>query len=156
MPSKIIVDLRARAKGSTVGHIVIGHHPDLTYIGVVRSGMQIGALGRSPDGRYWQVNGDVRRLLNPSQTDKAIEMARRAQNQHGRFGERGGHEDIGGHGGMAPEPGLMHARAWTPGLTELEGAQQAADGATSRSPQAAAPTVVVKRRRAITPTPAMA
>lgn len=38
----------------------------LDYLGTIRRGMEIGALARDADGGYWQVNGDIRQLLNTS------------------------------------------------------------------------------------------
>ena len=48
-------------------------------LGVVRDGMQIGALARLPDGSYAQVNGDAVRLLNASRVERALVRAKLAQ-----------------------------------------------------------------------------
>ena len=51
------------------------HRPGLELLGVVREGLQIGALARLPNGRYAQVNGDVVRLLNTSRVEYALASA---------------------------------------------------------------------------------
>lgn len=45
---------------------------DLELLGTVEQGPGIGALARSSDGCYWQVNGDVRRKLNTSRIEAGL------------------------------------------------------------------------------------
>lgn len=45
----------------------------LELIGTVQDGYQIGALGRTADGSYAQVNGDVVRFLNASRVNHALD-----------------------------------------------------------------------------------
>lgn len=39
---------------------------DLDFIGVIRRGMEIGALAQDKSGAFWLVNGDMRQMLNAS------------------------------------------------------------------------------------------
>jgi hypothetical protein len=39
---------------------------DMQLLGTVQRGMQIGALARTPDGNYAQVNGDIVEMLSTS------------------------------------------------------------------------------------------
>ncbi len=48
---------------------------DLQLLGTVQNGPQIGALGRLPDGRYVQVNGDVLSPVNTHKVQAAINAA---------------------------------------------------------------------------------
>jgi len=48
---------------------------DLQLLGTVQNGPQIGALGRLPDGRYVQVNGDVLTPVNTHKVQAAINAA---------------------------------------------------------------------------------
>ncbi|MDE2402234.1 MAG: hypothetical protein KGL90_11275 [Burkholderiales bacterium] len=49
--------------------------PDLEYLGVIRRGMQIGALAKDEAGAYWQVNGDMRQALNLSRVEAKLRGA---------------------------------------------------------------------------------
>lgn len=49
--------------------------PDLEFLGVIRRGMQIGALAKDAAGAYWQVNGDIRQLLNGSRVEAKLRVA---------------------------------------------------------------------------------
>jgi len=53
--------------------------PGLQMLGTIQSGLEIGALARTTDGRYLQVNGSIRRELHPTRVNAAIERARRYQ-----------------------------------------------------------------------------
>jgi hypothetical protein len=55
--------------------------PDMELLGTVQRGAQIGALGRLPDGRHVQVNGDWTHPLNSHQVDLAVELAKHRQPQ---------------------------------------------------------------------------
>jgi len=48
---------------------------DLQLLGTVQNGPQIGALGKLPDGRYVQVNGDVLSPVNTHKVQAAINAA---------------------------------------------------------------------------------
>jgi len=48
---------------------------DLQLLGTVQNGPQIGALGKLPDGRYVQVNGDVLTPVNTHKVQAAINAA---------------------------------------------------------------------------------
>ncbi len=48
---------------------------DLQLLGTVQNGPQIGALGKLPDGRYVQVNGDVLSQVNTHKVQAAINAA---------------------------------------------------------------------------------
>lgn len=50
--------------------------PDLEYLGVIRRGIEIGALARDKDGAFWQVNGDMRQALNSSKMQALLRSAR--------------------------------------------------------------------------------
>ncbi|MEO5672578.1 MAG: hypothetical protein ABIR26_17980 [Ramlibacter sp.] len=45
------------------------------YLGTIRRGMEIGALARDESGGYWQVNGDIRRVLNTSRVTALLRAA---------------------------------------------------------------------------------
>ena len=49
---------------------------DLELLGVIRRGMEIGALARDAAGAYFQVNGDMRQLLNKSRMEALLRSAR--------------------------------------------------------------------------------
>jgi len=49
----------------------------LALLGSVQQGAAIGALARSSDGAYWQINGDHRRKLNASKVAAALRLAER-------------------------------------------------------------------------------
>src|SRR5690606_1453099 len=49
---------------------------DLEYLGVIRRGMQIGALAKDETGAYWQVNGDMRQALNLSRIQARLRSAK--------------------------------------------------------------------------------
>jgi hypothetical protein len=48
---------------------------DLALLGTIQNGPQIGALGKLPDGRYVQVNGDVLSPVNTYKVEAAIQAA---------------------------------------------------------------------------------
>jgi hypothetical protein len=48
---------------------------DLALLGTIQNGPQIGALGKLPDGRYVQVNGDVLTAINTYKVEAAIQAA---------------------------------------------------------------------------------
>jgi len=50
--------------------------PDLEYLGVIRRGIEIGALARDKDGAFLQVNGDMRQTLNTSRIQALLRSAR--------------------------------------------------------------------------------
>lgn len=52
---------------------------DMELLGTVQRGAQIGALGRLPDGRHVQVNGDWMHALNEHQVGLAVKHARLKQ-----------------------------------------------------------------------------
>lgn len=47
----------------------------LELLGSVQQGAAIGALARSSDGTYWQINGDHHRKLNASKVAAALRLA---------------------------------------------------------------------------------
>lgn len=49
---------------------------DLEFLGVIRRGIEIGALAKDPDGNYLQVNGDMRQSLNKSRIEALLRTAR--------------------------------------------------------------------------------
>lgn len=49
---------------------------DVSYLGVIRRGMEIGALAQDQAGTYVQVNGDMRRSLNKSRVESLLKSAR--------------------------------------------------------------------------------
>ncbi len=48
---------------------------DLEFLGVIRRGMEIGALAKDMAGAYWQVNGDMRQVLNKSRVEAHMRTA---------------------------------------------------------------------------------
>jgi predicted nucleotidyltransferase len=48
---------------------------DLTFMGVIRRGMEIGALAKDASGAYLQVNGDIRQVLNSSRVEAKLRSA---------------------------------------------------------------------------------
>ncbi|MES2091274.1 MAG: hypothetical protein V4532_15035, partial [Pseudomonadota bacterium] len=48
---------------------------DLEFLGVIRRGMEIGALAKDEAGAYWQVNGDMRQVLNKSRVEAYMRTA---------------------------------------------------------------------------------
>lgn len=48
----------------------------LDYLGTIRRGMEIGALAKDAEGNYWQVNGDIRQVLNASRVAAHLRRAR--------------------------------------------------------------------------------
>jgi hypothetical protein len=50
--------------------------PDLEFIGVIRRGMEIGALAQDKSGAFWQVNGDMRQTLNTSRMTALLKAAK--------------------------------------------------------------------------------
>ena len=50
--------------------------PDLDYLGVIRRGIEIGALAQDKSGAYLQVNGDMRQALNTSRMQALLRAAR--------------------------------------------------------------------------------
>lgn len=49
---------------------------DVEFIGVIRRGIEIGALARDEHGAYLQVNGDMRQPLNASRIQALLRSAR--------------------------------------------------------------------------------
>jgi hypothetical protein len=49
---------------------------DLEFLGVIRRGIEIGALAKDPDGNYLQVNGDMRQMLNKSRIESLLRSAK--------------------------------------------------------------------------------
>lgn len=49
---------------------------DLEYLGVIRRGIEIGALAKEKDGAFLQVNGDMRQTLNTSRIQALMRSAR--------------------------------------------------------------------------------
>lgn len=45
---------------------------DLTYMGTLRRGMEIGALAKDEAGAYLLVNGDIRKALNTSRIEATL------------------------------------------------------------------------------------
>ena len=54
---------------------------DMELLGTVQRGAQIGALGRLPDGKHVQVNGDWLGALNSHQVGLAMKHAKHRQPQ---------------------------------------------------------------------------
>lgn len=52
--------------------------PGLEYLGVIRRGIEIGALAKEKDGAFLQVNGDMRQALNTSRIQALMRSARPA------------------------------------------------------------------------------
>lgn len=50
--------------------------PDLKMLGTVQSGLEIGALARTADGRYVQVNGSILQELRAGRIEAAIQRYR--------------------------------------------------------------------------------
>lgn len=48
---------------------------DLTYMGTIRRGMEIGALAKDGTGAYLLVNGDIRQTLNSSRVEAKLRSA---------------------------------------------------------------------------------
>ena len=48
---------------------------DLEFLGVIRRGMEIGALAKDATGAYLQVNGDMRQVLNKSRVETYMRSA---------------------------------------------------------------------------------
>jgi len=53
----------------------------MELLGTVQRGAQIGALGRLPDGKHVQVNGDWLHALNNHQVGLAVKHAKHRQQQ---------------------------------------------------------------------------
>lgn len=49
---------------------------DIELLGVIRRGIEIGALARDKDGAFLQVNGDMRQPLNTSRIQALLRSAR--------------------------------------------------------------------------------
>lgn len=49
---------------------------DVELLGVIRRGIEIGALAKDADGNYMQLNGDMRQTLNKSRIDALLRSAR--------------------------------------------------------------------------------
>ena len=45
-------------------------------LGVIRRGIEIGALAKDSKGGYWQVNGDMRQVLNASKVQALLRSAK--------------------------------------------------------------------------------
>ncbi|HSI58992.1 MAG TPA: hypothetical protein VLA16_15640 [Ideonella sp.] len=58
-------------------------HAHLEFLGTVEQQASIGALARSADGAYWQVNGDVERKLNTSRVQAALRAAGHSPKRQG-------------------------------------------------------------------------
>lgn len=50
--------------------------PDLEYLGVIRRGIEIGALAKDRAGAFLQVNGDMCQALNTSRMQALLRSAR--------------------------------------------------------------------------------
>jgi hypothetical protein len=48
---------------------------DLTFMGTIRRGMEIGALAKDGAGAYLLVNGDIRQVLNSSRVEAKLRSA---------------------------------------------------------------------------------
>jgi len=57
-------------------------HEGFRYLGVIQNGFQIGALARTPDGRYVQVNGAFVQSLNLHKVQRALMFA---EKHHARY-----------------------------------------------------------------------
>lgn len=55
---------------------VLVEHEGFQYLGLVRNGLQIGALALTPEGCYVQVNGAIVQRLNEYQVVRALRMAK--------------------------------------------------------------------------------
>lgn len=51
---------------------------DVEFIGVIRRGMEIGALAQDRTGAFLQVNGDMRQVLNKSRVQALLRSAKPA------------------------------------------------------------------------------
>jgi hypothetical protein len=49
---------------------------DIEFLGVIRRGIEIGALAQDKDGAYFQVNGDMRQVLNKSRITALLRSAK--------------------------------------------------------------------------------
>lgn len=49
---------------------------DIELLGVIRRGIEIGALAKDHDGKFLQVNGDMRQTLNTSRIQALLRSAR--------------------------------------------------------------------------------
>jgi hypothetical protein len=49
---------------------------DIEFLGVIRRGIEIGALAQDRNGAYLQVNGDMRQVLNKSRITALLRSAR--------------------------------------------------------------------------------
>jgi hypothetical protein len=49
---------------------------DVELLGVIRRNIEIGALARTPEGLYLQVNGDMRQTLNKSRVEALLRSAK--------------------------------------------------------------------------------
>ncbi|RZI80712.1 MAG: hypothetical protein EOP38_21610 [Rubrivivax sp.] len=49
---------------------------DVELLGVIRRGMEIGALAKDPSGAYFQLNGDMRQTLNKSRVQSLLRSAK--------------------------------------------------------------------------------
>lgn len=68
---KLIIKLGANVRPFTASRKLQG----LSYLGTVQRGLQIGALAKSVDGEYFQVNGDIKQPLNLAKVDHALRIA---------------------------------------------------------------------------------
>jgi hypothetical protein len=76
-----------RSRKASAAHIKLGNgwrqfafaQPDLDFIGVIRRGMEIGALAQDRNGAFWQINGDVRKMLNTSRITALLQAAKREE-----------------------------------------------------------------------------
>lgn len=53
---------------------------DLSYLGTIKRGLEVGALAKDSGGNFLQVNGDIRQFLNKSRIEAQLrEMASQVQ-----------------------------------------------------------------------------
>lgn len=73
-----------KARKTTTDQITLGEgwrqfafaQADIELLGVIRRGIEIGALARAKDGTFLQVNGDMRQALNTSRIQALLRTAR--------------------------------------------------------------------------------
>lgn len=75
MPIKLVVDIRFSKRAMRIGNVVVGVHAGFVYLGIVKAGQEFGALARAPDGRFWQVNGDILKVLDSRTVKQALREA---------------------------------------------------------------------------------
>lgn len=84
----------------------------LVLLGSVQQEAAIGALACSPEGTYWQINGDHRRKLNTVQVEAALQVAQRwqSENASGNTATAPVAAVAGPPGGRAPAPTVIVKR----------------------------------------------